>query len=85
MQDQANANVMSVTGVKNMPWLGETEDGAWEATVEPSVMFAVDPLTPMASNGDGMAYAVHNGVVKEFQVSGDGLSTWSLVGDVVID
>lgn len=80
-----NANLMCAIGVKNMPWLGQTAAGAWEATQQLSVMYAVEPSTPMASNDDGRAYAIQNGVVKEFQVSSDGKSTWSLVGDVATD
>jgi len=47
----------------------------------PQAMSATQAYTPLAANGNAVAYTMQGGGIKEFSVGGDG--TITLVGDVV--
>jgi len=67
-------------GVTNIPWLNSA---GWENNTEPMAMEGLDAYTPLAANSDGRIYGIQNGLIKEYQLSTDGESSWTLVGDVV--
>lgn len=60
-------------------WKGDG-GGSWQPTQTPPLLARLQSNASIGCHGHGSVYAVQDGVLKEFNMGGDG-QTWSMDGD----